>query len=178
MVAANGRDLAKGGAFHFQNTGGIWTENQELVASDAANSAQFAISVDMDGERVVVGSHLNSTAAYLAGAGYQFDLFRLDLTPSMPIAGQLLSLDVTGGTPNATTWLAFSRAGSGSFSIPFLGATLDLLAPSQLGIRMTASPDGAAIWPLIVPTSASGTTVWVQGLQAGHVTNPVRVTVL
>lgn len=178
IVAANGRNRAQGGAFHFRKLGGVWTENQELVASDAANSAQFAVSVDMDGERVVAGSHLNSTAAYLAGAAYEFDLFRLDLVPDQPTAGQVVSFEVSGGLANAQTWLAYSRQGSGIFPIAALGVTLELQAPSAFGSAKVASADGAADWPFIVPISASGATIWLQGLQAGHVTNLKRVTIL
>jgi hypothetical protein len=147
------------------------------VASDATNGAQFAIAVDMDGERVVAGSHLNSTAAYLAGAAYVFDLFRLDLMPSNPLAGQFVSLAISGGFANAPTWLAYSRFGSGRYPIPVLGVTLDLMTPSALGTRRLASASGAVSWPLIVPSAASGATIWLQGLQAGHVTNLRKVTI-
>ena len=177
ILSARKRNNSQGSAFHFRNSGSGWSEVQELVSSDGIAGDQFALSVDLDGERTVIGAYLFDGAGGSSGAAYLYDLFRLDLVPNLPIAGQLLTFEVSGATPGAPSWMAVSLVGAGSYPIPPLGIVLDLVSPFQLGPIQNAASDGSVSWPFNVPITASGVTAWAQGLQAGHVTNLRSVTV-
>src|SRR6266508_346104 len=48
--------LQQGSAYVFARSGGVWTQQQKLLASDAAAGAVFGISVAISGETVVVGA--------------------------------------------------------------------------------------------------------------------------
>src|SRR6266498_3967425 len=48
--------LQQGSAYVFARSGGVWTQQQKLLASDAAAGALFGISVAISGETVVVGA--------------------------------------------------------------------------------------------------------------------------
>jgi hypothetical protein len=67
-------------AYAFARIGGIWTETSVLVPSDLAGFDEFGVSVDIDGDRIVVGSRFDdqdaSGANYLldAGSAYVFEL--------------------------------------------------------------------------------------------------------
>ncbi len=111
---------------------------------------------------------------------YGHDSAGQGLTLSSPTltAGASASFQVTNGTPSATTWMAYSLVGPGSFSIPSLGVTLGLSNPQQLGSAQTADSLGAATFPVTVPANATGTSYWMQALQAGKVSNLISGTVL
>jgi hypothetical protein len=47
----------KGSAYVFTRSGGVWTQQQQLTASDGANEDFFGNSVAVDGDTVVVGAH-------------------------------------------------------------------------------------------------------------------------
>ena len=46
-----------GSAYVFTRSGDVWTEQQKLLASDTANSEQFAYSVSVSGDTIVVGAN-------------------------------------------------------------------------------------------------------------------------
>jgi hypothetical protein len=62
-----------GSAFVFVRSGGVWSEQQKLVAGDRAELDYFGVSVAIDGETVVVGAHFaDPPAGAEAGAAYVF----------------------------------------------------------------------------------------------------------
>lgn len=62
-----------GAAFVYARNGANWSLKQVLTASDAAESDTFGTVVDISGERIVVGSPLDNTAAGTnAGSAYVF----------------------------------------------------------------------------------------------------------
>jgi FG-GAP repeat/Putative Ig domain len=63
----------QGSAYVFVRSGGVWTQQQKLEASDATASDQFGFSVGISGETIVVGARLNSGAAgNVQGSAYVF----------------------------------------------------------------------------------------------------------
>lgn len=58
-----------GSAYIFRRTGGVWSEEQKLVATDAATDDFFGVSVDIDAEDVLIGAWGETTGA---GAAYRF----------------------------------------------------------------------------------------------------------
>jgi hypothetical protein len=65
-----------GAAYVYRFDGTDWIEEAELTASDAAEDdsfgASFGVSVSLDGNVIVIGSHLGDTAAADAGSAYAF----------------------------------------------------------------------------------------------------------
>ncbi len=61
-----------GSAYVFVRNLGVWSQQQKLTASDAAESDQFGWSVGVSGDRVVVGARLDDDAGGDCGSGYVF----------------------------------------------------------------------------------------------------------
>lgn len=76
VVGAVGDDEAgffAGAAYVFERQAGVWTEIAKLTASDGAANEVFGVSVDLDGERLVVGAHGTPSTASVSGAAYVFE---------------------------------------------------------------------------------------------------------
>jgi hypothetical protein len=63
-----------GAAYIFTRTEGVWTQQQKLLASDAATNDYFGQSVALsaDGNTAIVGAYLEDTTATDQGAAYVF----------------------------------------------------------------------------------------------------------
>jgi hypothetical protein len=62
-----------GAAYIFTGSGGVWSEQQKLSASDKSESAKFGNAVAISGDRAVVGAYLTSSSGLNeAGAAYVF----------------------------------------------------------------------------------------------------------
>lgn len=63
-----------GSAYIFTREGGVWSEQQKLVAADGAVNDYFGVSVALSGETVLVGAWADDTAAGTnAGSAYVFE---------------------------------------------------------------------------------------------------------
>ena len=89
-----------GSAYVFVRNGNSWSQEAELLASDATSGDEFGRSVDIDGDTVIVGARLNDTVDTNAGAVYIFDRIgnswteTTKLTPSDLGAGDQIGFDV------------------------------------------------------------------------------------
>lgn len=101
----------------------------------------------------------------------------LSIDPLPLVAGEVGTFVVTGATPNARTYLAYSLAGTGSTNIPFLNITLDLAQPRQAGGAKTTDGSGQASWNLPIPGNGRGRSVWFQAVQFENKTNVVATTI-
>ena len=101
------------------------------------------------------------------------------MTLSSPVvtAGAAANFSVTNGNPNASTWLAYSLTGTGSFNVAALGVTLGLNSPQQIGSMQTTNAAGSTDFLITAPAGAAGRAYWVQSLQAGEISNVVSGTV-
>jgi hypothetical protein len=70
LVGAYGLAFYQGAAYAFVGSGGSWTQAQKLVANDAAQNADFGVSVALDGTTALIGAY--GDASY-QGAAYVFD---------------------------------------------------------------------------------------------------------
>jgi len=61
-----------GSAYVFTESGGGWSYSQKLLADDMAAGDQFGWSVDVRGDRIIVGARHDSDIASWAGAAYVF----------------------------------------------------------------------------------------------------------
>ncbi len=64
-----------GSAYVFRRDGFTWTEEQKLLPADGDADDQFGYSVAIEGDRILVGAHLDGDTAFKAGAvyAYRFD---------------------------------------------------------------------------------------------------------
>ncbi|NUQ47503.1 MAG: FG-GAP repeat protein, partial [Phycisphaerae bacterium] len=63
-----------GSAYVYTRSGGVWTEQDRLAASDAAAVDRFGYSVALSGDTAVVGAMLDDHAGGTdAGSAYIFD---------------------------------------------------------------------------------------------------------
>lgn len=74
-VSARGDNNNTGSVYVFIRSGTMWTEQQKLIASDAATSDDFGNSVSIIGDYIVVGSPLNDDAGSTSGSSYIFRRF-------------------------------------------------------------------------------------------------------
>jgi FG-GAP repeat len=75
LVGAKGDDDAgaeAGSAYVFVRTGTTWTQQQKLVASDAAQGDNFGNSVSVYGDAAVIGAYRDDDIADSSGAAYVF----------------------------------------------------------------------------------------------------------
>jgi len=95
----------------------------------------------------------------------------MNLASSVFIHGLQATFDVTGGTPNTGTYLAYSLRGLGSTSVNQLGITLDL---DRAALAATGNSDsnGNESWSLRVPNMV-GTQAWFQACQMGVTSNTI-----
>jgi hypothetical protein len=63
---------ATGAAYVFVRSGGVWTEQQKLVAPDAAAGDYFGAAVALQGDTAVVGAFYQDEGGTNAGAAYVF----------------------------------------------------------------------------------------------------------
>jgi len=61
-----------GSAYVYVRSGGVWTQQQKLTASDAAADDLFGRSVSVSGETAVVGAVLDDVAGSNSGSAYVF----------------------------------------------------------------------------------------------------------
>ena len=76
IIGAPGRSAPNmmyyGSAYVYENTGGTWTEQSRLVASDSAELAHFGHSVSISGDFILIGAYLDDQIGTNAGAAYIF----------------------------------------------------------------------------------------------------------
>lgn len=99
---------SSGSAYVFARSGGIWSQQEKLIAPDAAASDQFGWSVAVSGDTVVAGAHLddnvnggtNSGSAYVFTRSGVFWTQQAKLTASDAAANDLFgtSVAITGDT--------------------------------------------------------------------------------
>lgn len=78
VVGARGANLGgiihAGAAYVFvRGGGGSWSQQAKLTASDGSNLDAFGLAVDIDGDRIVVGSHVSDGIVAGAGSAYVFE---------------------------------------------------------------------------------------------------------
>jgi len=76
LIGADSNDDAgtdSGSAYIFTRSGGIWTEQQKLTASDAAGGDNFGISVVLDGDTALIGARTDDDTFNDSGSAYVFE---------------------------------------------------------------------------------------------------------
>ncbi|MEX2464272.1 MAG: post-COAP-1 domain-containing protein, partial [Gaiellaceae bacterium] len=190
-VAIDGDTVVAGAPFHdvgaivnqgsasvFVRSGGVWTQQQQLTASDGAAFADFGLSVAIDGDTIVVGAPFDAVGANVdQGSAYVFAdpvPTSLALTPpndtnvvgsthmvtaavtatgGQPLAGVLVRFTVTG---SVSTSGSCTTNASGQCGFTYTGPAL----PGADAISAYAETDGDGVQDADEP-SAEATKAWV-----------------
>ena len=147
-----GTALGAGTAYVFRRSGGIWTQEAQLIPADSRAGQTFGSAVAMDGDRVVVGAELDGPSGSNPGAAYVFqragtvwsEESKLVAINGVPLDRFGSSVDIDGDRlivgavedaqagPDAGAAFVFRRAGSSWFQEWKLVAT-DTAAADRLG---------------------------------------------
>jgi len=94
------------------------------------------------------------------------------------VGGGTVVATVSGATPFSTVFLGYSLTGSGPTNTAF--GMVAMSPPIKLLTALTTDSAGGSVWSSPVPPSASGRTLYSQGvdLASGALTNPVAELVL
>jgi uncharacterized protein (TIGR03437 family) len=99
-------NTAQGAAYVFVRSGGVWSQQQELTASDGAANDHFGTSVSVSGATAVIGSPNKATSPQLLqGAAYVFVL-------SGGVWGQQQELTASDGAANDQFGQSVSLSGN------------------------------------------------------------------
>jgi hypothetical protein len=73
IVGARGNDSYKGSAYIFNWDGTIWSQQQNLTASDGAAEDRFGYSVSISGDYAIIGAYCDDQKGYKSGSAYIFN---------------------------------------------------------------------------------------------------------
>ena len=138
-----------GSAYVFGRSGGSWSEQAKLNASDPTTNAQFGYSVAVSGNTAIMGARRHYDSGYPSGSAYVFTTVE-----GFSISGQITDsnnnplADVTISTNSGQTTTTNTN---GSYTITGLITGTHTLTPSKAGY--TFSPLSRTI---AVPPSSSG----------------------
>jgi uncharacterized protein (TIGR03437 family) len=110
LIGAYGHGSSQGVAYVFVQSAGVWTQKQELAASDPAAGGAFGISVCVDGEIAMIGAlHGGPGAAYvLAGSDW---------------VAQTITFGALADTPLGTAPFTISATASSGLTVSFSSLT-------------------------------------------------------
>jgi FG-GAP repeat len=134
IIGASGKNAGAGAAYVFVSTTGVWSQQQELTAADAAAADEFGHSVSLSGDTALVGAwHKTVLGQATAGAAYVFVRSgtswapQQELSLASPVTADALGTSVgvssdtalvgapgrdVGPTVNAGTAYVFVRSGT------------------------------------------------------------------
>jgi uncharacterized repeat protein (TIGR01451 family) len=176
VIGAYGDDGAgpdEGSAYVFERAGAAWSEQQKLVASDAAAGDQLGYSVSVSGDTTIVGAQKDDTAGGGdAGAAYLFvragtawseqqklmapdgaagDGFGLAVSVSGDVAAAGAPTDDTSGGPDAGSAHVFRRTPFTDLGVTKTDGQATVTPGETITYTITASNAG--------PEAAAGATV-------------------
>jgi hypothetical protein len=126
LVGAPAMNNLEGAAYVFTFTAGVWSQQQELTASDGATSDVFGISVFASGDTALVGATGNNSSQ---GAAYAFVAqgTRVTLTLGVTGAGAITANPLpSGGTYLSGSYVCLTAvSGTGWLFGSWSGAALD-----------------------------------------------------
>lgn len=158
----------------FDENGNLYASENGLMSG--VNSSLYSVNKST-GAWTLIGSlgvdNMLGLIFTAQGGGMQ-----LAVSPNPLVSGQSGLFSVTGGNPNAATYLAYSLVGTGSTYVPFLKVTIDLANPKQAGSIMYTNSSGDGSWKFTIPMAGSGRNVWLQAVQVQNKSNVVASKIL
>ena len=73
VCASVTKDRAKGAAYVFMRTNGVWTEKGKLLSNDGLTGDRFGSSVDIDLDTIVIGAESDRINGVATGSAYVFE---------------------------------------------------------------------------------------------------------
>jgi len=164
-----------GAVYVFTRTGGSWTQQAKLMASDAQANDNFGYSVAVSGDTAVIGARLEATGGSGAGAAYVFtrtggswtqqaklmasdaqvnDYFGWSVAVSGDTAVIGAQFEDTGGSGAGAAYV-FTRTG-GSWTQQAKLMASDAQANDNFGYSVSVSGDTAVIGARLEDTGGSG----------------------
>ena len=127
--------------------------------------------VNGDGtDDLIIGAYGADENGSFSGSAYVYYLSATySITPMT--AGSQATFTISGAEPNSNVILGYSLSGAGPFTTAF--GIVDMTPPINTLAILSANANGDASWTVNVPGSASGRTLYTQGLNAGLLTNSV-----
>jgi hypothetical protein len=155
VIGALNKNSGQGAAYVFVRSGGVWSQQQELTASDGAANDEFGYAVAVSGDTVVIGAYQKNSrqgAAYVFVRSVGVWSQQQELTTSDGAANDEFSyaLAVSGDTAVIGAYQKNSRQGAAYVFVRSAG----VWSQQQ---ELTAS-DGAANDEFGVSVSVSGNT--------------------
>jgi hypothetical protein len=92
VIGAWKDDTSSGSAYVFTRTGGVWTEQAKLLASDGAASDYFGFNVALEGRTAVIGAFGDDDNGEDSGSAYVFRLCDHRITISNDAGDTLIFL--------------------------------------------------------------------------------------
>jgi hypothetical protein len=144
VVGAPGKNTSTGAAYVFTGSGGTWSQQAELGASDPATTAYFGWSVALSGSTALVGAPGNNNytgAAYVfTGSGSSWPQ-QAELTAADARAGDKFGISVAIAGPTAVVGAPLNNAGSGAAYV-FTSPDLASSWPQQAKLTAAAAAPG------------------------------------
>lgn len=174
----SGVDLWVGAAYVFAGSDGsmIGEVHGDASGDNLGWSVSGGHDLDADGQPELLITARNADPAGLQDAGsvylYGFlpDSYLLSVIPDPLLAGSTADFSISGATPGAMNWLAYSLHGPGNTPVPPLAVSLDLANPAAGAGPTAADALGHVTWTLPIPPAAAGRNLWLQGLEYGRAT--------
>ncbi|MFK5956771.1 MAG: hypothetical protein QM477_10040 [Planctomycetota bacterium] len=166
--------------------GGLFGSGTESIAGVASTPTPVTGNVSQSGTTITYFLDMGITVTLVdPGTGVSSDItfngpftgfanstenasFHLEVPLPMVLGAN--SLAFTGATPNGAVFLAGSLASRGSVFIASLNATLGLSNPVQAGAA-TADALGNGSFPVNVPGTLVGRSVWLQAVELNSASN-------
>ncbi|MFZ0478140.1 MAG: choice-of-anchor D domain-containing protein [Terriglobales bacterium] len=157
----------QGAAYVFAGSGGTWSQQAELTASDGAASDQFGIAAAIGGSTDVVGARYHevggngdegatylfvpTTTATLTPGSLSFGNVAIDATS----AAKMVTLKNTGTAPLEIGPISIAPSGNFTISNTTCGSTLAVNKTCKLSVTFTTTQLGAASATLSLSSNAT-----------------------
>jgi FG-GAP repeat len=180
LVGAPTNNLDQGAAYVFTQSGGVWTQQAKLVASDGLSTDEFGYAVALQGTTAVIGAPFATTSVAEAGLVYVFTQSggvwtqATELSQTAPTGSDRFGISVALSGTTAVVGAPGHRIGLNNGA----GAAYVLTGSgsSWTGFPAISAADGAASDQFGTAVALSGTTLAVSsplhstsGIQGGAV---------
>ena len=175
VIGATGKNGAEGAAYVFVRGGGVWSQQQELTASDGARNDEFGYSVSVSGDTAVIGAYGKNGgqgAAYVFVRGGGVWSQQEELTASDGAANTHFGYSVSASADTAVIG-AYGKNGYQGAAYVFVRASgvwsqqqeltaSDGAANDYFGISVSVSADTAVIGAYVKNSAQGAAYVFVR----------------
>ena len=150
---------------------GVVYDGMNLLSID-----DFSEALEPAGRVTSFGEDATGEMYVVAGTRVYRIVTTLALSAGPFVAGQSVSIDISGANAGQRVFVAFSITGTGKTPVPPLGIELGLDSPQPLSSTV-ADAAGNAQLTLTIPVGSAGTDAWLQAAVSGNTSNVIMDTV-